>query len=334
MIVQVNDTSQVAEARRVAAELARRASFDEADAGRVALVATELATNLLKHGGGGALNLDLFDDADGSGVELLALDKGRGMADVQRCFEDGYSTAGSPGTGLGAVARMADRHAVFSRPAQGTVLMARCRRKASPVAPREVRRRAEIAAVSVPYPGETVCGDGWAHHATDGSETLLVVDGSGHGAAAATASATAIQYFRAHPGDDLPSLGQGLHRALAPTRGAAIAVIRLDTRRQQAAIVGVGNISAALFADGKVQRLVSHNGTAGHIAPRVREFSYPYAGRPLLVAHTDGIGTRWDLNAYPGLLSMHPAIIAGLLFRDFRRARDDATAVVLRGLAA
>src|SRR4051794_25187070 len=128
MIAQVKDPSQVAEARRMAGDLARRSGFDEVDAGRVALVATELATNLVRHGGGGTLVAESFEDADGSGVELLSLDKGPGMADVQRSFSDGYSTAGSAGTGLGAVSRVADRCVVFSRPGEGTALMARFRK--------------------------------------------------------------------------------------------------------------------------------------------------------------------------------------------------------------
>jgi anti-sigma regulatory factor (Ser/Thr protein kinase) len=314
----------------MAGELARRAGFDETDAGRVSLVATELATNLVKHAGGGSLLAEPFDDADGSGIELLALDKGPGMADVQRCFQDGYSTAGSPGTGLGAISRVADRHAVFSRPGQGTVIMARCRQSSRRKLP---AGRPEIGAVSVPYPGEVECGDGWAHVSEKGRETLLVSDGSGHGAAAAKAAQIAVSYFRDNARHDLSTLATGLHRVLAATRGAALAVVRLDLVRHVAAIVGIGNISTQLVAGGKVHRMVSHNGTAGHVAPRVQEFSYPYVGRPLLIMHSDGIGTRWDLATYPGLATLHPSLIAGVLLRDHRRARDDATVVTLRGAA-
>ena len=97
MINSVRDTSEVGEVRRAAAGLARRSGLAEEVVGRIALVATEMATNLLKHAGGGLVAMDRFADADGSGLELLALDRGPGMADVTRCFADGYSTAGSPG---------------------------------------------------------------------------------------------------------------------------------------------------------------------------------------------------------------------------------------------
>jgi hypothetical protein len=162
---------------------------------------------------------------------------------------------------------------------------------------------------------------------------MLVVDGSGHGAAAARAAEKAVAFFLARPATDLPTLASGLHASLAPTRGAALALVRIETRRRIAAIVGIGNIAATLVTPEKTFRMVSHNGTAGHIAPRIREFTYSYSGRPLLIMHSDGIGTRWDLGAYPGLATLHPSLVAGILFRDFRRPRDDATVVVLRAAA-
>ena len=53
--VVINDASQVAEARRVAAALASQNGFGETDSGRVALVATELGSNVIKHAGGGEM---------------------------------------------------------------------------------------------------------------------------------------------------------------------------------------------------------------------------------------------------------------------------------------
>ena len=108
MITAVTDASQVAEARRLVAQRARLAGVTTARLGDVAIVVTELATNLLKHAGGGHSLASHRDDGDGAGLELLALDRGSGMTDVGRCMDDGYSTAGSPGTGLGAIARLAD----------------------------------------------------------------------------------------------------------------------------------------------------------------------------------------------------------------------------------
>jgi hypothetical protein len=78
--------------------------------------------------------------------------------------------------------------------------------------------------------------------------------------------------------------------------------------------------------------MVSHNGTAGYVAPRIREFVYEYSNNPLVILYSDGVATRWDLASYPGLASQHPSLIAGVILRDHRRGRDDASVVAMRPL--
>ena len=133
-----------------------------------------------------------------------------------------------------------------------------------------------------------------------------------------------------HGGEPCEDLVARLHRALMPTRGAAIAVARIDTAARIVRYAGLGNIAGLLLANGKVSHMVSHNGTAGHLAPRIREFTYAYTGNPLLILHSDGLTSRWDLAAYPGLANQHPSLVAGVLLRDFRRGHDDASVAALR----
>lgn len=145
MITAVSDASQVAEARRLVSSYARSNGVAEARVAELAIVVTELATNLLKHAGGGHILATYRDDAEGAGLELLALDSGSGMTDVGRCMDDGYSTAGSPGNGLGAIARLADDvqdlfAPRFGQRDHGAVFSASRTRGASHVAGR--RRRA------------------------------------------------------------------------------------------------------------------------------------------------------------------------------------------------
>ena len=326
METRIAEPSQVSEGRRFAVEFARRTGADDAKLARVALVATEMATNLVKHGGGGTLVVDRFDDADGQGIEMMALDRGAGMADVRRCLADGYSTAGSPGTGFGAISRQSDRLAVFSRPGLGTAVMVRWIFEAAAKRPSGV----ELGAVSAPYPGETVCGDHWACGAGMAGRTLLVADGSGHGPEAARAAHMAAQIFGEHLDEDCEKLVERMHRGLAPTRGAALAIARIDESRSLIRYVGIGNIAGTLVSDGDVRRMVSHNGIAGHPAARIREFTYPFTGNPLVILHSDGLSAKWGLADYPGLAASHPSLIAGVLFRDHRRGRDDATVVAMR----
>ncbi len=325
MLITLRDPSGVGQARRAAVELARSVGFGDDQLGRIALGATELATNIVKHGGGGSLSIELFADADGRGVELLAVDSGPGIADIDRCLADGYSTAGSPGTGLGSIVRQSNRLSIFSRPGLGTAVMARF-----VGAPAEIASATELGCVVDPYPGEKLCGDGWAFAAAKGGRTLLLADGSGHGPEANRAAEIAIETFTAHANDDCVALVEHIHRALAPTRGAAVAVARIDVTARIVRFVGVGNIAGTIVNDGAARRMVSHNGTAGYIAPRIREFAYPFTAPPLVILHSDGLTAKWEIDSYPGLAAQHPSLIAGILFRDHRRSRDDAAIVAMR----
>lgn len=323
MIASIAEPSQVSAARRAAADFARASGFDETATGRIALVATEMATNLLKHAVAGEIVIDNFSDRDGAGVELLSLDKGPGIADLGRALADGFSTAGSAGTGLGAVRRQCDQFAIWSRPGLGTAAVARFQRRGP-------SGSVALGAIVQPYPGETAVGDGWAFAAPAAGPTLLMADGSGHGPLAALAVAAATKAFETSQNRDCAAVVEDIHRALAPTRGAAVGLARIDMALRLVRFVGVGNIAATLYSQGTTRRMISHNGTAGHIAPRIREFTYPWSGDATVILHSDGLSAKWDLEAYPGLAASHPSLIAGVLFRDQRRSRDDASVVVMR----
>jgi len=324
--VVVQERSQFAEARRAALACAATLQFDADTKGKVALVATELATNLVKHGGGGELVVSARRDDLKTAVELLAIDSGPGMADWARCLDDGYSTSGSPGTGLGAIRRASEAFDVYSRPSKGTVVFAS-------VAGRPGTSRAvdemELGVVSVPYPGEIECGDGWAVMWRPTVLRVLVVDGLGHGLAAAEAAKAAVDVFQRGRDDSPTASIARIHEGIRHTRGAAAAVGEIDWAGGVVTFCGVGNI-AGLIASGDAERhLVTHNGTVGHDARRMQLFTYPWPKGSLLLLHSDGLTTHWRAGDYPGLLACRPAVAAGVLYRDFRRRRDDATVLVL-----
>jgi len=331
MIVEVSESSQVSSARRTATEIGAATGLDEIGTGRAALIATEMATNILKHAGRGEIVIDRFDDAGGSGIELLSLDKGRGIPDISQALTDGYSTAGSAGTGLGAIRRQADQFAIFSHAGGGAAIVARIRGRGDAAAPPTAAGiAATVSAITLPFPGESHCGDAWSFRATPSGPTLLAVDGTGHGSQAELAARAALDTFGEHGDRDCVFLVDAIHRRLSLTRGAAVAVARVDMDAHMIRFVGVGNISGMLISEFGTKRMVSHNGTAGYVAPRIREFTYPFEGDPSIVLHSDGLSSRWELDTYPGLTMSHTSLIAGVLFRDHRRARDDATIVVMR----
>lgn len=323
----VTDLSQVAEGRRVALRLAERLRFTEERAGQAALVATELGTNLAKHARAGELLVRPLSTPDGeaAGIEILTVDKGPGLPDVAR--RDGYSTSGTLGHGLGAIERQADRLDIYTHPS-GTVMCAQIWRDRPSAA---ALPRFDVGGVQVSMPGEDICGDAWGWRQREGRLALFVADGLGHGLLAHEAAAAAAQVFSAEHEQTPAHVIGDVHAALRPTRGAAVAMLTVDLERRIGAFAGLGNIGATvLLPSGSRHTMVSHNGTAGHHAARIQEFSYPVPAQATIIMFSDGLSTRWDLSPYPGLGQRPPALIAGVLYRDFSRRRDDVTVVVAR----
>ena len=90
---------------------------------------------------------------------------------------------------------------------------------------------------------------------------------------------------------------------------------------------GVGNIAAVLIdcRTGATTSMVSQNGTVGYAIRKVKTFVYPWTLDSLLLMHSDGLATHWNLERYPGLAQMQAGVLAGILYRDFKRGRDDVT---------
>jgi anti-sigma regulatory factor (Ser/Thr protein kinase) len=324
---QISEQSEILQMRREAEALAKRLGYSPEDRGRLAIVATELATNLLKHAGHGEILLGLSENASLPCVELIALDQGPGMVDVEACLVDGYSTAGSQGTGLGAAKRQATSFDIYSGLNLGAAIYVRvCPSKA------EFRPRDSIpwAVLGRAMPGEELCGDGFAVRTEADEFFAMVADGLGHGAFAAQASEQAVRIFDKSSTADPDTLLEDLHLGLRATRGAAISVAKIEQSRGLVTFSGIGNVAGALIVAGGVKRMVSRNGTVGAVARQIMGFQYPFKGDALVILHSDGLASNWSLDKYPGLAQREPALIAAVLYRDFGRLRDDALILVVR----
>jgi len=323
--LMVVESSQTAEARRRARALAVENGFDETAAEKVAIVTTEAATNLLKHGGGGEIYLGASGETGPALINMIALDRGPGMNGVA-CREDGFSTSGTPGTGLGAMSRLSALFDVYSRRGWGTAIFAQISEKGTAFQP-DVR----IHGIQFSKPREEVCGDEFGVKQRRGSLTLVVADGLGHGSQAQKAARAAVEVMGKHDNLSPKELVARMNEAIRHTRGAAVGVLELDHERRIATFSGVGNISARIFDGGTAGRqMVSTNGTAGVEVRTVREFTYPWPAGAAIVLHSDGVSARWDLSDYPGLLAHDPGVIAGVVMRDHCRNTDDATVVVVK----
>jgi len=325
MLIEVGESSQAGEARRRVVAFAEELEIGESYCGTVALATTEMATNLVKHAGKGHILVQRLQTSGSRGLRIISVDKGPGIADVSRALSDGHSTAGSMGTGLGAIRRLSDSFDVYSIPGSGTVISAEFWR-----GKHQKSGGLQVAALSEPVHGEEVCGDGWAVRLSPANTMLMVVDGLGHGTFASEAAREAERILAASKTDSLSDILHDTHAALKKTRGAASAIAKIDVEKGLLFFAGVGNIFASIVAMGSSRSLVSHNGTLGQQIHRVQEFTYPWNADSILVMHSDGLATRWDLNRYPGIWNKPPSLISAILHRDFYRGRDDVTVLVAK----
>jgi anti-sigma regulatory factor (Ser/Thr protein kinase) len=324
----LEDASHVSATRMGVQAMANNLGFSETAAGRAAIAVTEVATNLLRHGGGGTIAARAMSCNEALGIEVLAVDSGRGMADFSASAVDGVSTGDTPGNGLGAMQRQSDELEVYTRPGAGTVVrMAFWNRPPGPsLSPYEV------GVIAVPMKGESVSGDAWtANFHADGA-TFLVVDGLGHGVDACRAATLAIETLNSRPTDTAIRILDLAHGRLRSTRGAAVAVMRDELATGEIAFAGVGNIAACIWEarSGSRRAMVSHNGIVGHNVARSQEYRYPWAAGALLIAHSDGLESQWDIASYAGLSACHPSVIAAVLYREHSRKRDDIVVLVVR----
>ncbi|QYX82466.1 SpoIIE family protein phosphatase [Streptomyces akebiae] len=340
--VPVHDSTRVRDARVAAEAAAARAGLDAARTAGCALVATELATNLLKHAGGGLILLEVVsrpdpDRSDGAApmVQIVAIDHGPGVRDVAGALRDGFSTTSSLGAGLGTCRRVADDFDLHSTVGRGTIALARLGtrpgRRTGQASPAPAVR---AGGVNVPFAGAEFSGDTWAWVRTGDLTTLMLADGLGHGVAAARASSAAVEQLYRAPELPPAQLLRKLEGALRDTRGAAVAVAQLDLAASRLLFAGVGNIGARLRTGADWQPLLSRPGIVGaHRAAHLPQHEVAWGPDRLLVLHSDGLPSRWSPGPAAHSPSLDPAVIAAVIVRDAsspaRPVRDDTTVAVL-----
>ncbi|MGE8410388.1 MAG: ATP-binding protein [Pseudomonas sp.] len=320
-VLPIEDSSQIGHARRCAQQLAQRHGFSEADAGRVALITTELASNILKHANRGELHLQVIPREKDVGIEILAIDRAAGF-DRDECMTDGFSSRGTQGIGLGAVSRQAEVFDLYAD-SRGAVLLARI----YPAGGSKFDLR--FGATQHSLHNDPACGDTWQLRVKGAQISALVVDGLGHGEDAQHAALAGRKVFALTPFASPVELLQDMHQAMTGTRGGALAVAQFDGDADRLRFTGIGNIGATLISTDKPRGMTSHPGIVGGQYRKAQPFDYAHVNGNLLIMYSDGLQSRWNLLDYPGLMFRHPAVIAAVLHRDFSRGRDDATVLVV-----
>jgi anti-sigma regulatory factor (Ser/Thr protein kinase) len=319
---RIADEADAGALRRLASGWADGPGAVPAGRARAELVATELATNLVRHAkpGGWVLVRPVPPD----GIELLAVDHGPGIADLAAALDGRSPAPGGLGLGLAAVRRASARFDVHTEPGRGTTVLSRVS-----LDDQSAPGRPDWGGVSVGV--LEVCGDGWAVAEVDQGLAVAVIDGLGHGVKASLASDAGLDAFAADPAD-LDGLVARANAAMRATRGAAMTACLLEPGRNELHYVAVGNVSGRVVTGPEERGLVFSAGTLGlRVAPpRTRVMSLPWPPGASLVLWTDGLSSRLALSSHADLRTRDPAVVAATLHRDHTRERDDATVVVIR----
>lgn len=325
--IVITDRSSIGEARRTSSLMGERACMRKIELDRVPLIVTELATNLIQHATGGEIIIRMLPVDVARGLEIIALDRGPGIADLSHCMTDGYSSGGTRGCGLGAVRRLSSEFDIYSTKPSGTVVISRIWSVDGKAA-----ALTEFSAISIPAPHETECGDAWQLRLVDHNLSVIVVDGLGHGPLAAKAAAEGLAVFGDGNFEGPLAYFEAAHSSMNTTRGAAIAVAKVNINQRKLHYAGVGNIAGRLisYGTGKSSSLISQNGIVGTTVRKLQQFDYQWEDGDLLIMHSDGLTDRWNMSDHAGLVRADTATIAAVIYRDTKRGRDDSTVLVVR----
>ncbi|MBK8256559.1 MAG: ATP-binding protein [Polyangiaceae bacterium] len=119
-LVHITDRSDVLVAQQVAKRIAHSVGFDRSACAELMIVASELASNILKYGQRGVLRAEPVDDAErGVGIRIVAEDEGPPFKSFETALRDGFDDEGpvqatafvtrrGTASGLGAVSRLSD----------------------------------------------------------------------------------------------------------------------------------------------------------------------------------------------------------------------------------
>ncbi|MGA0559741.1 ATP-binding SpoIIE family protein phosphatase [Larkinella sp. VNQ87] len=323
------DRSYLAIVKKEIHSFALQLEFNAKKQAELDIIVAEIASNLVKHAGGGEILVRKLEEPAYAGIELISIDNGPGMSDPGRMVADGTSTTNTLGQGLGAIKRLSDKFELYSLKNWGTILLARVYTKKPPVP--ATLPKVEIRPVVVPKPGESECGDGYATKITANGLKLFLGDGLGHGPEASHAVEEAIKTFQLSPETRPTDLLRSMHQAVRKTRGLVGTILQFDFKSRRWTVCGIGNIATRFQGTLFSKSHMAYNGIIGmNIPGTMSDQEVGFENGQLVIMCSDGIKSRWDLSKYPAIVNYDLSILAAALYKDYSRRTDDTSVVVAR----
>ncbi len=342
---KINSYSDVGLCRRKGVSFAKKLGFDDVQAGEIAIIITEMVTNVIKHGGGKGhfMICEISNTHNKSGMEIWCCDFGKGIADIPEAFLDGYTEKKSLGVGLGAIRRLSDE--LDANPENDGDFPPNLRvkenkygycirsRKWKPGRKWTAKNKhIQTGAVSRPKPGETLNGDTYVFLNIDANRSVgAVIDGLGHGKEAHIASSLAREQILKKPELAPDALLISIHESIKGTRGITIGLVKIDTEINKLFFTGIGNIEGNLISGSNKKNLLSFGGIVGHSIRTPRVFDFDFNKGDIVYMYSDGITSRWGYEEID--LNENPQKNAEFIFNKYARQNDDATILIIRYIA-
>ena len=340
MLLDIDSNADVGVCRRKAVKLATHIGFDAIKSGEVAILVSELATNVLKHGGGkGKLLMCKMQDAyNRRALEIWCCDSGIGIPDFNLALDDGFTNKNTLGIGMGTIRRFTD---VFEKCSEngltlnGTELISSQYKHCLHIVKwlpeplwKGVNRQLLLGAASRPKPGELLNGDSYLTVHLSATKTLAaVIDGLGHGKEAHLAATILKEQILLKSDMPLNELIQYLHNSVRGTRGAVIGLVLINTDANTLQFVGIGNIEGFVRSVSDKKSLISYGGILGHNMRTPRFFEFKFDVGDSLCMYSDGLNSRWNISDIDW--KEHPQKNAEYLIQNYSRMNDDATILII-----
>ena len=325
----LQERSYLAGTRKEIRRLAVQAGFEQKKIDEIDILVSELSSNLVKHAADGEILAGIVSDRQRTCLELIAIDNGPGITDPERMMQDGVSTKGTLGHGLGAIRRFSDQFEIYSLKDWGTILLSRIFLDKSDEKGTQ-RSLVTMRSLVIAKPGETISGDGSSGFlAGDGTYRLFAADGLGHGAEANRAVQEAILAFRDFETDSPVEFLRYLHTVIRKTRGCVAAVVIVDPARKVWKFCGIGNIATRFTGVHQARSYLSYNGIVGHNIPGMlydQEVSIQDFQQITLCS--DGIRSRWQQARLPDIGRQDLIVQAAAIYKDFARRNDDMSIII------
>jgi len=306
-----------------------RPHFTEQRTGEIDIVVSEMVSNLIKYATRGELLYRLSIQENTPVFEVICIDSGAGIKDINHSMKDGISSKNTLGQGIGSILRLSNFAQIYSLPNWGTIVYSQFLNSLDSV--KSSNSNTLVRCINVAMPGEKVSGDGGSVRHVGNKTLVFLGDGLGHGEFAKEAVDKAIETFTNSNYAEPSEIIREIHAAVKKTRGLVGTIGVLDHQNKEWHISGIGNIATRMQRGLEYKNYTSYNGIIGlNIPGRIENNQYEMEKFQQLILCSDGIKTRWDLMHYPTILKYDPMILAAAIYKDHSRRTDDMTILIVK----